>query len=236
MYFGNGAYGVESAVRTYSGRRPERRDDAPAASDVAPHEAALLAAIIASPSAYDPVQNPRQAKQRRDLVLRRMLEQRMIARVEYDEAVLQALPSEGDVDPPRTESDEPYFSTWVTQQLVDRYNAGRVFGGGLRIRTTLDRELQSRAREAIVNRLGGPGGPTASLVAIENRTGEVKAMVGGSDFVERPFNLATNGHRQPGSAFKPFILVEALRARRLARAGPSCPRRRSSARRATSSW
>jgi penicillin-binding protein 1A len=208
VYFGNGAYGVESAVRTYTGRPGSVEE--PAAEDVSPDEAALLAAIIASPSAYDPVQNPLAAKRRRDLVLRRMLDQRMIARVEYDAAILQAIPSEDDIDPPRPDSEVPYFSTWVTQQLVDRYRAGRVFQGGLAIRTTLDGELQSRARRAILNRLGGPGGPTAALVAIENRTGKVRAMVGGSNFVERPFNLATNGHRQPGSAFKPFILIQAL--------------------------
>ena len=98
----------------------------------------------------------------------------------------------------------------MTQQLVDRYGAGRVFGGGLEIETSLDMEMQKAAEEAIFGRLNGVG-PSASLVAIENKTGEVKAMVGGNDFDKRPFNLATNGHRQPGSAFKPFILAEALK-------------------------
>jgi penicillin-binding protein 1A len=212
VYFGNGAYGAESAARTYFGRSDGRYDqDDREAKDLLPHEAALLAAIIASPSAYDPIQNPPAAKRRRDLVLLRMLEQRLIATDEYENGILQALPSEADVTAPRPDSRQPYFSTWVTHQLVEKYGAGPVFEGGLTIRTTLDTELQEHAQQAIVNHLGLPGGPTAALVAIENRTGAVKAMVGGSDFVERPFNLATNGHRQPGSAFKPFILVEALR-------------------------
>ena len=210
VYFGNGAYGVEAAVRTYFGGDRRFGPGERAASSAAPHEAALLAGLIASPTAYDPVQNPKASRERRDLVLRRMLEQGMIGQADYDDAIKRAIPSADEVNTPTPDSAEPYFSTWVTQQLVDRYGSGRVFGGGLRIKTTLDAELQQRAKQAIDGRLG-PGGPSASLVAIENRTGEVKALIGGDDFERRPFNLATNGHRQPGSAFKPFILVEALR-------------------------
>jgi penicillin-binding protein 1A len=210
VYFGSGAYGVESAVRTYfrgGGGRPD--DDALAAGDVLPHEAALLAGMIASPSLYDPVNNPRRATQRRNLVLLRMLEQRMITRAEYEEGRRQALPAAAEISPPEVESDQPYFSSWLTQQLVDRYRPGLVFSGGLTIKTTLDPELQAAADRAISGRLAGLG-PDASLVAIENKTGEVKAMVGGENFERKPFNLATNGHRQPGSAFKAFTLVRAL--------------------------
>ena len=210
IYFGNGAYGIEAAVRTYFGEERRLGPNERATETVQPHEAALLAGIVASPSAYDPVQNPAAARARRDLVLQRMLEQRMIGASEYERGRRQALPSDEDVNPPPLDSKQPYFSTWVTQQLVDRYDAAAVFAGGLRVKTTLDVGLQERAEQAIAGRIGGSG-LGASLVAIENRTGEVKAMVGGSDFERRPFNLATNGHRQPGSAFKPFILVEALR-------------------------
>jgi penicillin-binding protein 1A len=227
VYFGNGAYGIEAAVRTYfgDGDEPEEQSDvtgvqyaAPEdeldprrreAFDVTPAQAALLAGLIASPSSYDPVEHPEAARERRDLVLARMLEQRMITRGEYEEAIETDPPDENDVDPPDADSEQPYFTSWLTQQLVDRYGPGLVFGGGLNIKTTIDPELQSAAEDAIAGRLAGIG-PAASLVAIENRTGKVKAMVGGSDFDARPFNLATNGHRQPGSAFKPFILVRAL--------------------------
>lgn len=229
VYFGNGAYGVEAAVRTYFGDSaseavdPEAgidpvadddgglhsASDTPAAANVSPHEAALLAGMIASPSLYDPIRNPRRAAERRNLVLQRMLEQDMITPADYEDAIRQALPSSSDVQPPQPHSTEPYFTTWLTQQLVERYGPGAVFGGGLRVTSTLDAELQEAAEQAIVGRIGS-WGPSAALVAIENRTGEVKAMVGGEDFEERPFNLATNGHRQPGSAFKPFILVRAL--------------------------
>ena len=100
----------------------------------------------------------------------------------------------------------------MTQQLVDRYGAGQVFGGGLEITTTLDLEIQKAAEQAIYGRLNGVG-PSASLVAIENKTGEVKAMVGGNDFDKKPFNLATNGHRQPG------LVVQAVHPGRGAQAG-----------------
>lgn len=210
IYFGNGAYGVESAVRTYFGGADRKYgQNERVARSVTPDQAAMLAAMIASPSAYDPVQNPQNAYKRRNLVLQRMLEEKMISQQQYATAIKQTIPSEEDLNQPKPDSNQPYFSTWVTQQLVDKYGAGQVFGGGLQITTTLDMPFQRAAEQAIHGRLNMVG-PSASLVAIENKTGEVKAMVGGNDFEKRPFNLATNGHRQPGSSFKPFILAEAL--------------------------
>ncbi len=219
VYFGNGAYGVEAAVRTYFGQdnaaaldldsEGEADLDANFAIDASPAEAALLAGMIASPSLYDPLQNPKRATERRNQVLQRMLEQELITEPEYDDALTEEIPTEGDVDPPEPDSREPYFTSWLTQQLVDLYNAPAVFSGGLEVQTTLDPELQFAAEQAVAGRLGSIG-PSASLVAIQNNTGEVKAMVGGSDFSSAPFNLATNGHRQPGSAFKAFTLVRAL--------------------------
>jgi penicillin-binding protein 1A len=165
--------------------------------------------MIASPSAYDPIQNPVDSRERRDLVLRNMLDQGMITEQEYQDGIQEALPTRQTVAPPAINSTQPYFSSWVTQQLVDRYGSGRVFGGGLKVTSSLDPELQAAAEQAIEGRLG-TWGPSASLVAIENKTGEVKAMVGGNDFEDKPFNLATNGHRQPGSSLKPFILAAAM--------------------------
>jgi penicillin-binding protein 1A len=232
VYFGNGAYGVEAAVRTYFGEGDEPEElegaedtagvlyqddtldpppdpDRRESSRVTPAEAALLAGMIASPSMYDPIENPQQAGERRNLVLARMLEQEMITQAQYEEALRTPVPDEDEVDPPDADSDQPYFTSWMTEHLLDLYSPGVVFGGGLKVKTTIDPELQDAAESAIAGRLAGVG-PSASLVAIENKTGAVKAMVGGTDFDARPFNLATNGHRQPGSAFKPFILVRAL--------------------------
>ena len=229
VYFGNGAYGIESAMRTYFGEQNghldedglpvvdpetgERYDfhDRPEASTATPAQAALLAGIIASPTAYDPLQDPGEAYRRRNLVLQRMLEQEMITQQEYDDVVntTDDIPAEAEVNPPQPDSEEPYFTTWVTQQAVEKFGADRVFGGGMEIKTTLDPELQAAAQAAASNISGV--GPDVSIVTIENATGEVKAMVGGESFREKPFNLATNGHRQPGSAFKPFILLAALK-------------------------
>jgi penicillin-binding protein 1A len=214
VYFGNGAYGIESAMRTYfgpgdAGREVEEPIQCCLARDATPAQAALLAGLIASPSMFDPVEHRRRATARRNDVLKRMLDQGLIGSEQYEDAIGEELPDENDIDPPRPDSDQPYFSSWLTQQLVDRYRPGVVFGGGLKIKTTIDPELQMAAENAITRRLGAIG-PDSSLVAIENKTGEVKAMVGGADFDTKPFNLATNGHRQPGSAFKPFTLLAAL--------------------------
>ena len=179
VYFGNGAYGIEAAVRTYfgDGDEPNERagaDDAGVsytppvteeqqdpnareAEDVAPHEAALLAGMIASPSMYDPIQHPQAAKARRNLVLQHMLEMKAITQSQYDDAIRQSLPAEDDVDPPNTESTEPYFTSWMTEHLLDHYRAGKVFSGGLKVRTTIDPELQDAAERAIVGRLAGRG-------------------------------------------------------------------------------
>ncbi|HYI37734.1 MAG TPA: biosynthetic peptidoglycan transglycosylase, partial [Thermoleophilaceae bacterium] len=145
VYFGNGAYGVESAARTYfggnatettgpTGQPVDASTTDPAAGlqnrrarDLTPSQAALLAGIIASPSLYDPVENPRTAKRRRDHVLGNMRDQQMITESQYRDSLDDALPSEREVTPPRPESRQPYFTTWLTQQLVDRYKAPAVF-------------------------------------------------------------------------------------------------------------
>ena len=128
---------------------------------------------------------------------------------EYAEYAEIPIPDDKDLTPPAENSAAPYFTSWLRQQLVDRYGAGEAFGGGLQIRSTLDLELQNRVQAITQSTLAGIQ-PTASAVVLDNETGGVLAMVGGSDFEASPFNLATNGHRQPGSAFKPFTLVTAL--------------------------
>ena len=215
IYFGNGAYGVEAAARTYFGREPGHRGcgatpGRPCASELKPYEAALIAGVVASPSAYDPVAHPVAARARRNLILKRMLEQGMISRLDYFNGTREALPGADDVAPPEVHTKAPYFTTWVRQQLVDRFGARRAFEGGLRVTTTLDLDLQNAAEQAINTYLASPTQPSAALVAIDNDTGEVRAMVGGRDYNKTPFNLATQGQRQPGSSIKPFILAEAL--------------------------
>jgi penicillin-binding protein 1A len=216
IYFGNGAYGVESAARTYFGNQPDHLNCGtqghPLCSrTLKPEEAALIAGVVANPSAYDPVAHPQAAQRRRNLVLRDMLQQGLLGRAEYLNAIQEALPAPIDIKPPTVNTKAPYFTTWVRQQLVDRFGARRALEGGMKVRTTLDLDFQQDAENAIKKYLPNPDGPSAALVAIDNDTGEVRAMVGGRDYATRPFNLATQGQRQPGSAIKPFILAEALK-------------------------
>jgi len=209
IYFGNGAYGVESAAQTYFGQDVNHLGCGTpghqrCVEQLQPWEAALLAGVIASPSTYDPARSPVAARARRDVVLRDMLAQGYITQPVYDQSTAQALPAPKDVHAPRQQTiegvDVGYFTSWVRQQVIERYGAPRAFDGGLKITTTLDLELQRSAEQAIGAYLANPTGPTASLVAIENSTGEVRAMVGGRNYDESPFNLATTGERQPGSS------------------------------------
>jgi penicillin-binding protein 1A len=219
IYFGNGAYGIESAAQTYFGQDVNHLECGTpghqlCVEQLQPWEAALLAGVIASPSAFDPTVHPVAARERRDLVLRDMLAQGYITQPVYEQSVAQALPAPRDVHVPRQQIIEGvqagYFTSWAQQQVIERYGAPRAFDGGLRITTTLDLDMQRAAEAAIGNYLGYEGGPSASLVAIENSTGEVRAMVGGRDYASTPFNLATSGERQPGSSFKAFDLAAAL--------------------------
>jgi penicillin-binding protein 1A len=203
IYFGNGAYGIQQAARTYFGH---------GASEMSVAEAALLAGIPADPASYDPIASPRSAKRRRNVVLRKMLEQAMINHSEYLAARETPLPKAEDVRPPGTQGKAPYFGNYVKQQLVDAYGSRQVFGGGLRVTTTIDIGLQKLARDAISKWLKNPEGPSAALVAIDPRDGSVLAMVGGNNFRESQFNLAVQGERQPGSSFKPFVLAAALQS------------------------
>lgn len=209
IYFGNGAYGIESAAETYFAKA--HPGCAPhCAQKLLPWEAAMLAGVIASPSGYDPVVYPGRATDRRNQVLRNMYDQGYITSQIYEQGKLEAVPTSDQITRPKEDSSSPYFSTYVRQQLVDRYGAGATFGGGLKIHTTLDLDIQAAAEHAIQSTLQGAG-PSASLVAIDNKTGKIRALYGGSDYEKQPFNLATQGQRQPGSSFKPFTLVTALR-------------------------
>ncbi len=211
IYFGEGAYGIEAAARTFFGAaHPDcGTDSEPCAAILEPWEAALLAGVIASPSAYDPKFFPENALARRNLVLERMYEQGYITEDQFEEGTKQALPAPDDIEPPSLDSEAPYFTAWLRQQLVDRYGAAKTFFGGLKVKTTLDLDLQHAAEETVTSYLGELG-PTSALVVIDNRNAGIKAMVGGPDFEEAPFNLATLGHRQPGSSIKPIILATAL--------------------------
>jgi penicillin-binding protein 1A len=212
IYFGEGAYGIEAAAHTYFGwAHPGcgQTGHEMCAKDLTPPEAAMLAGIISSPSAFSPRVNPEAATDRRNLVLGKMRDEGDIDETEYDEGIRTQIPVPSEIAKPQDDSLSPYFTSWLRQQVVDLYGPGRAFGGGLTVHTSLDLDMQDTAQEIAQSTLAGVA-PTASVVVLDNETGQVKAMVGGNDFNEHPFNLATNGHRQPGSAFKPFTLATAL--------------------------
>jgi len=204
VYFGNGAYGVEQACRIYFGHH---------ADDVTPAEAALIAGIPGEPSLYDPVAHSSAARERRNLVLKLMLQQHYLTHPQYVEAINAKMPDPQKVRLPATQNTKaPYFANYVTDQLVQKFHTRQVYGGGLRVRTTIDLRMQKMASEAIAKVLPPEIGPTAALVTLDARTGAVLAMVGGRNYHRSQFNLATQGERQPGSSFKPFVLATALKS------------------------
>jgi penicillin-binding protein 1A len=202
IYFGNGAYGIQRAAQTYFDTTASRLTLA---------QAALLAGIPADPSRFDPVTNPKAARARRREVLRAMLAQGDITERDLERAARTRLPRPQDVHLPGIEGPAPYFVNYVKQQLIEKYGTRRVFGGGLNVQTTIDLRLQKLARSAIQRVLREPNGPSAALVAVRPRTGEILAMYGGDNFRQSQFNLAVQGERQPGSSFKPFVLATALK-------------------------
>ena len=202
IYFGNGAYGVERATRTYFGH---------SAFKLTLPEAALLAGIPEDPTLYDPVAHPRTAEKRRATVLRLMLDQGIIGQSQFRSAARARMPKPQRIHLSGIRGQSPYFGEYVKQQLIDELGAKRVFGGGFRVHTTINMRLQLLARAAIDKWLPSPDGPQAALVAINPSNGAVVAMYGGRSFHESQFNLAVQGERQPGSSFKPFVLATALK-------------------------
>jgi penicillin-binding protein 1A len=201
IYFGHGAYGIQQAARAYFKK---------SAKELTLADAALLAGIPSDPSLYDPAASPRNATLRRRHVLDMMLAQGKITQRQYQRADRAPLPVPDDIRLPGTQGPAPYFVNYVKDELVARYGAGRVFGGGLKVTTTIDLGLQLKARAAIESVLRNPDGPAAALVAIDPRSGAVKAMFGGRNFRHSQFNLAAQAKRQPGSAFKPIVLATAM--------------------------
>ncbi|MDO9556577.1 MAG: PBP1A family penicillin-binding protein [Coriobacteriia bacterium] len=199
IYFGHGAYGVQSAAETYFGKNVE---------DLTLAECAMIGGVIKAPGRYSPRIDPDAAKVRRDTVLGQMLEEAYVDQAEHDAAVAEEFTlAQPKVD---TVTPAPYFVEWVKQTLIDEYGPDMVFKGGLHITTTIDLRMQQAAEDAIAAELDREDDPSASLVAIDPSTGEVLAMVGGRDFAIQQYNVAVQGHRQPGSSFKPFVLVTGL--------------------------
>ena len=204
IYFGHGAYGVEAAARTYFSKK---------AVELALDEAALLAGLIRSPARYSPLLHPKQAKERRNVVLKRMAELRLISQSQAKAASRMPLK----LDPFfKAKGIAPSFVDDLRQELEGRYSPELLKRGGLKIYTTLSLPMQKAAVEALKAGLKrierGKRSPPleGAFLALDPRTGEIKAMVGGADYGRSQFNRAVQMKRQPGSAFKPFVYAVAF--------------------------
>ncbi len=209
IYFGSGAYGVESAAKIYFGKSAEHLNLP---------ECALLAGLPRSPNRYSPFKDPANAFGRRSYVLNRMASAGVITKSQADEAKKAPLPVHINV---AAGGPAPYFVEYIRQKIEGRFGSGMLYSGGLNIYTTIYDELQGQAEAAVragLDRLeaklrekGSDLPPLqAALVAIEPATGHIRAMVGGRDFSESQFNRAWQAERQPGSAFKPIVYASAL--------------------------
>jgi penicillin-binding protein 1A len=200
-YFGSRAYGIEAASQTYFGK---------SVKDLTVADAALLASMPKAPSAYSPFRNPEKAMERRSFVLKQMLDHRFITKVQYQEAEKTPLPSTVH----SRKFDAPYFIESLRQNLETRYGK-ELYTSGYKIYSTLDLRMQKAAEEAVRDGIASlkkrvKPGVEAALLAVDSRTGHIKAMVGGTDFWKNQYNRVTQALRQPGSAFKPFVYVTAV--------------------------
>jgi penicillin-binding protein 1A len=203
VYFGKGAYGVDAASRVFFDNRPAKK--------LTLAQSSLLAATIRAPEYYSKQQNFTSTKARRDFVLRVMEERGWITQKQAA-AAIQTRVRESTKEPSSgiAESRAPYFLEKVRQYLVAKYGATRVAQSGFRVQTTVDMSMQRQADAAVHGVLNQKGDPRAALVAIDPKTGAVRAMYGGSNQAKQPFDYATDALRQAGSTMKPFVLEEAL--------------------------
>lgn len=222
--FGSGHYGIQSASHYYFNKR---------AGELNLAEAALLAALPRAPATYHPYRNPGRALQRRNLVLELMADQGKISRRQAEAAKAAPL---GLQRGESRASRAPYFVEWVRRRLMERYGQ-EIYEAGYRVQTTLDPELQAVADSALHARLrwveerpGYEGATYAetrswaderlegdrmpyvqgAFIAMDPRTGDVRALIGGRDYEDSEFNRATQARRQPGSVFKGFVYTAAL--------------------------
>ena len=199
VYLGSSAYGVADAAWVYFSKAPEQLNLA---------EAALIAGLPPAPSVYSPLVNPDLALERRAVVLRRMQEAGFISEAEQREAQstpLQLKPAE----PKYWDSQAPWFSSWVQQELPNVLTKEQLEVGGLTVRSSVNLAWQGQAQKAIDTY--ATGGMEGALVAMEPGTGLVRAMVGGTDFKASQFNRAAQALRSPGSTFKLFVYLTALK-------------------------
>src|SRR3954447_4665963 len=197
---GQTSIGIEAAAITYFNKH---------AKDLSLSQSALLAGLPQAPSLYNPLQNASAALKRRNEVLRAMQDSGYIDPAQAARAMDRPL---GLHQGHRyQERREPYFFDYVQDQLIERYGANVYRRGGLEIHTTIDPKYQDWARQAIKGQLPYSTDPSAAVVSIDPKTGYIRAMASSGTYRDRSFNLAAQGHRQPGSSFKTMVLTTAVR-------------------------
>jgi penicillin-binding protein 1A len=172
-------------------------------------QAALLAGLPQAPTEYNPILNPRGSLARRNQVLAKMAEQGYVSQAQAERARSRGLGL--NVDEGFFGKRQPYFFDYVEEKLIDTYGVNTVRRGGLEVHTTLDPRLQEVGTEAMRSALPYSEDPSSALVSIDPRNGEIRAMASSSSYEQSKFNLAAQGHRQPGSAFKTFVLTTAIK-------------------------
>src|SRR2546423_2411259 len=196
---GQTAVGIEAAARIFFSRH---------ARDLSLSQAAIVAGLPQAPSQFNPLREPGLALQRRNEVLGAMVKSHFISQDEAATAMERPLGlRRSNV---YTRRREPYVFDYVQDQLIQHYGVNVFRRGGLRVYTTVDPKLQEQGRQAIAGQLNQPGDPSAAVVSIDPHTGYIRAMASSGTYQNRTFNLAAQGHRQPGSAFKTFVLTTAI--------------------------
>ncbi len=201
VYYGNHAYGIEAAAQTYFSRR---------AAGLTLEQSALLAGLPQAPSIYDPIHRPLDALVRRDEVLRALLKNGDITHAQFVQAIsdrkLHLVPGRL-----YTRIREPYFFSYVRDQLIAQYGAATVETGGLKVYTTIDPRFQRAAHQAIVDTLYSKTDPAAAIVSINPANGAIRAMTAITPGKKgNQFNLVAQARRQAGSTFKTFVLTTAI--------------------------
>ncbi len=209
VYFGSGAYGVQSAAKIFFGKP---------VNDLSLAECALVAGMPKSPSRYSPLVNPDLAIKRRNIVLMQMRDTDIISETAYQQALKEPLHTKGRE---LMQAKAPYFVEYVKKKLENELGSTRLYKGGLTVFTTLDFRLQLAAEKAVSHGLAALVDRKqphqiadldlqGALISIDLTSGGILSMVGGKDFYTNRFNRATMALRQPGSAFKPFVYAYAI--------------------------
>lgn len=204
VYWGHNSYGIQAATRVYYGKKTK---------DLTLAESAQLAFLLRGPERYSPHRNPALAERGRRVALGRMVEAGFISQAEAQAAAAEKIPY---AKLQTFTYRAPYYTSFLLNQLLTRYGSDVVMRGGLRVRSTLDLDVQLKAEQLLKEAIATHGKrlhfTQGAIVVLDPRTGYIRAMVGGVDYNASKFNRITQAHRQPGSSFKPFVYLTAFAA------------------------